>query len=77
MDIALTTPEFLAWHADSFAYTGRVKFVVVDEAHHVGLARAGQREAYATIGSAVRRLGDPTVLALTATADDECAQAVR
>ena len=77
VDIALTTPEFLAWHADSFAYTGRVKFVVVDEAHHVGLARAGQREAYATIGSAVRRLGDPTVLALTATADDECAQAVR
>ena len=51
--------------------------MVVDEAHHVGLARAGQREAYATIGSAVRRLGDPTVLALTATADDECAQAVR
>ena len=40
VDIALTTPEFLAWHADSFAYTGRVKFVVVDEAHHVGLARA-------------------------------------
>ena len=77
VDIALTTPEFLAWHADSFAYTGRVKFVVVDEAHHVGLARAGQREAYATIGSAVRRLGNPTVLALTATADDECAQAVR
>ena len=77
VDIALTTPEFLAWHADSFAYTGRVKFVVVDEAHHVGLARAGQRDAYATIGTAVRRLGNPTVLALTATADDECAAAVR
>ncbi|MEI2998799.1 MAG: helicase-related protein [Senegalimassilia faecalis] len=77
VDIALTTPEFLAWHADSFRLSGRVRFVVVDEAHHVGLARAGQRDAYATIGQAVHKLGDPTVLALTATADDECAAAVR
>ena len=77
VDIALTTPEFLAWHADSFAFTQRVKFVVIDEAHHIGLARAGQREAYATIGKAVSRLGDPTVLALTATADDECVSAIR
>ncbi|MDU1909502.1 MAG: DEAD/DEAH box helicase, partial [Eggerthella sp.] len=31
-DIVLTTPEFLAWHADEFAAAGRVRFVVVDEA---------------------------------------------
>ncbi len=78
-DIALTTPEFLAWHADEFARTGRVRFVVVDEAHHVGTAKAGQRVAYAAIGSAIARLGDPApaVLALTATADDEVAAAIK
>ena len=75
-DIALTTPEFLAWHADEFAQTGRVKFVVVDEAHHVGLAKAGQRVAYATIGTAIAKLGNPAVLACTATADDEIAAAI-
>ena len=78
-DIVLTTPEFLAWHADEFARTGRIRFVVVDEAHHVGLAKAGQRVAYAAIGSAIARLGDPApeVLALTATADDEVASAIK
>lgn len=76
-DIVLTTPEFLAWHADEFAAAKRVRFVVVDEAHHVGLAKAGQREAYATIGTAIAKLGEPEVLALTATADDEIAQAIK
>ena len=65
---------------------GRVGFVVVDEAHHIGLARAGQRPAYAAIGQAVERLAAgareagrpaPTVLALTATADDGIADAIR
>lgn len=68
VDIVLTTPEFLGYHADEFARSGRVGFVVVDEAHHVGLAKAGQRVAYAQIGQAIRKLGNPTVLALTATA---------
>ncbi len=76
-DIALTTPEFLAWHAEEFAQTGRVGFVVVDEAHHVGLAKAGQRVAYATIGTSIAKLGTPTVLALTATADDEVYEAIK
>ena len=74
-DIVLTTPEFLAWHADEFAAAGRVRFVVVDEAHHIGLAKAGQRVAYATIGAAIAKLAEPggeapAVLALTATATD-------
>ena len=77
IDIVLTTPEFLDWHADSFAMTGRVSFVVVDEAHHIGLAHAGQREAYAGIGRAVSRLGNPVVLALTATANDDCLAAIK
>ncbi len=73
VDIVLTTPEFLSYHAREFAQSGRIGFVVVDEAHHVGLARAGQRVAYAQIGNAVRTLGNPTVLALTATATTQIA----
>lgn len=42
VNCVLTTPEFLAIHADRFAQSGRIGFVVVDEAHHVALARAGQ-----------------------------------
>ncbi|WP_270295921.1 DEAD/DEAH box helicase [Eggerthella sinensis] len=52
-DIALTTPEFLAWHADEFAGTGRVKFVGGGRGAPRGLAKAGQRVAYATIGAAI------------------------
>lgn len=72
-DIVLTTPEFLAYHAEKLARCGRIGFAVVDEAHHIGLAKAGQRVAYASIGRALERLGAPTVLALTATASDDVA----
>lgn len=77
VDIVLTTPEFLGCHAGEFAQSRRIGFVVVDEAHHIGLARAGQRPAYAAIGQAVAQLGEPVVLALTATADDGIADAIR
>lgn len=77
VDIVLTTPEFLNYHTDEFAQTGRIGFVVVDEAHHIGQAKAGQRPAYAALGQAVARLGAPTVLALTATATNDIAAAIR
>ena len=77
VDIVLTTPEFLGYHAGEFAQSGRIGFVVVDEAHHIGQAKAGQRPAYTAIGSAVAQLGKPTVLALTATATDDIAAAIR
>lgn len=72
-DIVLTTPEFLSWHAEEFAASKRVAFVVIDEAHHMGLAKAGQRQAYATLGKTIAQLGQPkpVLLALTATAGDE------
>lgn len=70
VDIVLTTPEFLGFHAGEFAACGRIGFVVVDEAHHIGQAHAGHRLAYATIGQAIAQMGSPTVLALTATAND-------
>ncbi len=76
LDAVLTTPEFLDYHAERFASAGRVGFVVVDEAHHVGLARAGHRPAYARLGRALATLGSPVVLAVTATAPDEVAVTV-
>ena len=72
-DIVLTTPEFLARHVAQFAQAPRLGFVVVDEAHHIGLAKAGHRAAYHELRRELDALGDPVVLAVTATADDEIA----
>ncbi len=77
LDVVLTTPEFLHLHSSRFAQSGRVGFLVVDEAHHVGMSRAGHRPAYARLGEAVEALGRPTVLAVTATADDATAATIR
>lgn len=67
--IVLTTPEFLAWHVEDFAQSGRISFAAVDEAHHIAQAKAGNRAAYAQLGALLARLGCKNVLALTATAD--------
>ena len=77
VDILLTTPEFLEHHALRFAESGRVRFVVIDEAHHVGRASANHRPAYRRLAGALATLGDPAVLAVTATADAETAAAIR
>lgn len=77
VDVLMTTPEFLERHAHRFAAAGRVGFVVVDEAHHVGLARVGHRPAYSKLGDVLETLGRPTVLACTATAGDEVARTIR
>ncbi len=77
LDAVLTTPEFLDHHAARFAGTGRIGFVVVDEAHHVGQARAGHRPAYARLDRALKTLGGPVVLAASATAGDDTARAIR
>ncbi|MGN0037953.1 MAG: single-stranded-DNA-specific exonuclease RecJ [Coriobacteriales bacterium] len=71
VDVVLTTPEFLAIHAGRLAQTGRVGFVVVDEAHHIGQSRAGNRPAYLQLKDALATLGQPLVLAVTATAADQ------
>jgi len=77
VDVLLTTPEFLERHAPRFAEAKRVRFVVVDEAHHVGLARAGHRPAYSRLNEALATLGSPVVCAVTATASTEVAAVVR
>lgn len=76
LDIVLTTPEFLAIHADRFARGGRVSFVVVDEAHHVARAKAGERSAYLELPRVLDELGRPVVLAVTATADAAAADEI-
>lgn len=77
VDVVLTTPEFLHYQAPRFQGTRRVGFVVIDEAHHVGTARAGHRPIYGKLGETIARLGEPHVLAVTATAPDEVVDALR
>ncbi len=73
VDILLTTPEYLVIHADRFAESGRVGFVVIDEAHHAGLATSSNRSAYLSMPEVLTKLGNPLVLAVTATAQTEAA----
>ncbi len=74
-DIVLATPEFLAFHRDAFTGTSAPSLVVVDEAHHVHESR--HRAAYAAIGGTIAALGNPQVLALTATAAEEAFARIR
>ncbi len=71
IDIVLTTPEYLAYHVSDIASSANIGFTVVDEAHHIGLARAGHREAYTQLGNLIEQLGCATVLAVTATEPDD------
>lgn len=68
VDVILTTPEFLAIHSGRFAASGRVGFVVIDEAHHAGTSRSGSRSAYQDLPRVLDELGRPVCLAVTATA---------
>jgi single-stranded-DNA-specific exonuclease len=75
-DIVLTTPEFLACHVERFAAAPKLRFVVIDEAHHIGLAKAGHRGAYHALRRDLGMMGNPLVLAITATADDDIADEI-
>ena len=76
IDVVLTTPEFLAIHRDRFAASHRIGFVVVDEAHHSGLAKGGHRSAYLEFPNILKALDNPTVLAVTATASSDIAREI-
>jgi ATP-dependent DNA helicase RecQ len=62
----LTTPEFLAELRNQ-----TIDFVVIDEAHCISEWGHDFRPAYLSLGLAVKTLGSPPVLALTATATPE------
>ena len=67
-DVVLATPEFLEFHRDALRGQSTPSFVVVDEAHHFrNRATARPTRVCGTIAA----LGNPQVLALTATAGDE------
>jgi single-stranded-DNA-specific exonuclease len=68
-DLLCATPEFVQFHLDRFSGASRPSLVVVDEAHHI--AQSTHRGAYQRLGSTLAALGNPRVLALTATADDD------
>jgi single-stranded-DNA-specific exonuclease len=72
LDVVLTTPEYLALHADALAASRRIGFVVVDESHHAAEGANG-RSAYKDFPYVLRRLGNPVTLAVTATASSEAA----
>ena len=76
VDIVLTTPEFLAIHTARFAESGRVRFLVVDEAHHAGASKSGHRSAYQELPRIREELGRPVCLGVTATASDEASREV-
>ena len=76
VDVVLTTPEFLAIHSARFAEAGRIGFVVVDEAHHAAEAKSGHRSAYGELPRIREELGQPTCLAVTATASDDAAREI-
>lgn len=71
MDIVLTTPEFLALHRARFG--ARVRFVVFDEAHHLAGAKRGNRVMYGEMPRILTELGNPCVLALSATVSNASA----
>jgi ATP-dependent DNA helicase RecQ len=76
--IVLTTPERLADPAFlALLQQGATSLLAVDEAHCISQWGHDFRPAYLEIAHALRALGQPTVLALTATATDEVADDIR
>ncbi len=76
LDIVLTTPEFMTIHDDEFARTGRISFVVIDEAHHAGESKKGKRSSYQGLPETLQKLNSPRVLAVSATSDDESSREI-
>ncbi len=68
----LTDPEFLA-----LLRGATIDFVVVDEAHCISQWGHDFRPSYLALREAMRTLGDPPLLALTATATEEVVDDIR
>jgi ATP-dependent DNA helicase RecQ len=77
-DIVFTTPERLAdvEFLETLRQAG-VALLVVDEAHCISQWGHDFRPAFLGIGAALRSLGDPPVLALTATATEQVIADIR
>ncbi|ADL12256.1 single-stranded-DNA-specific exonuclease RecJ [Acetohalobium arabaticum] len=77
LDIVLTTPEFMEYHLDKFQnLADEIGFLVVDESHHIGMASSSFRPTYKRLGKLNSKLGNPLVLAVTATANNQVAREI-
>jgi ATP-dependent DNA helicase RecQ len=77
-DIVFATPERLADPGFRAALAGqRIALLVVDEAHCISQWGHDFRPAYLEIGAALEALGNPPVLALTATATGDVVDDIR
>ena len=77
-EFVFTTPERMA--KDEFIATlsdATIDFVVIDEAHCISEWGHDFRPAYLGLREAIRALGDPPVLALTATATEAVTEDIR
>ncbi len=75
-DIVCATPEFVQFHLACFTHERSwPSLLVVDEAHH--LIESTHRPAYGRLPGVLEALGNPQVLALTATARDEVFAGIR
>lgn len=74
--VILTTPEYLAIHKDEIGASGPVGFLAIDEAHHAGASKSGHRSAYQDLPAIREALGQPVVLACSATCTDSAAREV-
>ena len=73
-DVLLTTPEFVLHHMLRLQQmTRKTGLFVVDESHHIGMSSMAHRPIYRRLGEIAASLGNPPVLAVTATADQEVA----
>jgi ATP-dependent DNA helicase RecQ len=77
-DIVFATPERLADPAFLDTLQGqRIALFVIDEAHCISQWGHDFRPAYLELGAALAALGDPPLLALTATATDAVVEDIR
>ncbi|HWI54797.1 MAG TPA: DEAD/DEAH box helicase, partial [Desulfobacteria bacterium] len=77
IDILLTTPEFVTHHLKKINNMKKeTGLFVVDESHHIGISSQSHRPIYKSLGEIAARLGNPVVLAVTATANDEVAEEI-
>nr|WP_239559104.1 single-stranded-DNA-specific exonuclease RecJ [Sporohalobacter salinus] len=78
LDVVLTTPEFLDYHLNKFQnLADKIGFLVVDESHHIGMASSSFRPTYKRLGKLNSKLGNPRILAVTATANDQVAKEIK
>ncbi|MCL1879560.1 MAG: single-stranded-DNA-specific exonuclease RecJ [Actinomycetia bacterium] len=77
LSVVMTTPEFLLLYARRLSASGRVAFMAVDEAHHIAQDGKDHRPAYRGLSSLRQDFAGLQVLACSATADLQAAEAIR